>query len=65
MFALKMFYKYLIATGFHAHLFKMFSKCFASNDLKIFVTNVFMRLFPECLLNVICKHFQTNMAVKK
>ena len=39
MFVLKMFYKRLIATGFHTHHFKMFLKCFLSYVLKTSIKN--------------------------
>ena len=50
MFALKMFYKYLIATGFPTHHFKTFLKCFLSNVLKMFITNAFriFRMLIKC-----------------
>ena len=52
MFAMKIFYKRLIATAFHNHHFKMFLKCFLSNVLKTCYHKCFIPIFSECLLNV-------------
>ena len=61
MFALKMFYKPLIATVFHTHHFKMFLKCFLSNVLKKHsitkkkkLTHIF-RMLIKCLPSNISK----------
>ena len=65
MFALKMFYKHLIATGYHTHHFKTFLKCFVSNVLH-FIRNVFCTHIFRMLINKhtgTFKYLQTKMVV--
>ena len=54
-----MFYKRLIATGFHSHHFNTFLKCFLSNILKIFYQNIFIPIFSECSF---IKHMPSKMS---
>ena len=61
MFALKMCYKCLIATGFHSHHFKTFLKCFLLDILKAFQRKHFIHIYSDYLLNVYLQTFPNKV----
>ena len=56
MFALKIFDNPLIPTGFQTYHFKTCLKGFLSSVLKKNLSQIFLPIFSECLLNI---HLQT------
>ena len=59
MFALKMFYKRLTATGFHTHHIKTFLKCFVNILSQTFLYPYFQNTY----LTFTLKNLQAKMAV--